>query len=130
VTRPYGSRRRGGYPGPQGSSSRPRPVFKRSAPVSVGEIIADVVRPKKLGKHDALSRLQELWVEAVGAKVARETRLAHFRGGVLTVETRSSALAQELSVYLKRPLIKRLKEQSGLQIRDLRCRVGGWEEEA
>ena len=41
------------------------------------------------------------------------------------VEVRSAALGQELSVYHKRMLLKRLEEQTGIKLADLRCKLSG-----
>jgi len=96
--------------------------------VPVGEVIASVVRPKGEGRHDKLSRLEAVWNDAVGKRIAKDTRLVQLKNRVLLVEARSSGLAQELSVYMKARLLKLLREGSGLALEDLRCRVGGWNE--
>ncbi|MGE0707058.1 MAG: DUF721 domain-containing protein [Planctomycetota bacterium] len=93
----------------------------------VGDVIAKVMRGQTR-QQDLLGKLEAAWRDAVGAKTAQDTRLAHLRGGVLTVEVRTSGLAQELGVYLKAQLLSRLQERAGVVLKDLRCRVGGWEE--
>jgi len=48
-----------------------------------------------------------------------------FRGGVLTLEVESAALKHDLLTFRKNQLLDRLKEKlSGVEIRDLKCRVG------
>jgi len=100
---------------------------RRPSAVPVGEVIAKVVRGQTR-QQDVLSRIEAAWREAVGAKTALDTRVAHFKAGVVTIDVRTSALSQELGVYLKASLLSRLQERSGVSIKDLRCRVGGWEE--
>lgn len=97
----------------------------RKEPSRIGDLIAGVVRKNGLGNQSTLDRLRSVWQEAVGRKNAAETRIMGLQRGVLTVEVASAALAQELGVYYKRELLKRLREQAGVPIEDLRCRVSG-----
>lgn len=91
-----------------------------------GDLIKGVVKNAGLDQLGQVERLGELWRTLVGAETASKSRIASFKAGVLMVEVANSGLGQELSVYLKRDLLKKLRAESGLKITDLRCRVGGW----
>ena len=93
-----------------------------------GDLLKSVVKDCGLDQLGQVERLGELWRTLVGEQTASKSRIASFRGGVLMVEVANSGLGQELSVYLKRDLLKKLRAESGLKITDLRCRVGGWSE--
>ncbi len=101
------------------------PQRARREPTAVGDLIAGVVAQAGLRKQGRLEQLQPVWEEAVGRQQASRTRLVGLRGGLLTVEVASAGLAQELGVYHKQALVARLRDRSGLPIRDLRCKVGG-----
>jgi len=93
-----------------------------------GDLIKGVVKDAGLDQLGQVERLGELWRTLVGVETASKSRIASFKGGVLMIEVANSGLGQELSVYLKRDLLKKLRSESGLKITDLRCRVGGWSE--
>ena len=64
------------------------------------------------------------WREAVGTKLAGQTRPGHVRRGVLEVLVSNSAVLQELAfakVKAVKALVRLIPEQ---QIRDIRFRVG------
>ncbi len=92
---------------------------------SIGDLIGKIVSTNGLGKRNPLEPLQKAWREAVGRQAAESTRLASFRGGTLTVDVDSAALAQELGVYHKRELVIRLRNETKVPIQDLRFRVVG-----
>ncbi len=112
------------YKGRKGDQSPNSPHVRR-APTSVSELIGKVVKANGLGKKNPLEPLQAAWRDALGRVTTQATRLSAFRSGVLTVEVDSAALAQELGVYYKKDLLKRLCEQSGVRVKDLRFKVVG-----
>ncbi|MBL4849683.1 MAG: DUF721 domain-containing protein [Planctomycetes bacterium] len=89
-------------------------------------MILGVVKENGLDRLGQIERLGELWRTLVGAETAGKSRIVSLKVGVLMIEVANSGLGQELSVYLKRDLLKKLRAESGLKITDLRCRVGGW----
>lgn len=109
----------------------PRPLPGRSpreerGPRAVGDLIGRLKSQVGLGRSAAaLERLEAAWVEAVGRRSAQGARLRSFRGGTLTVDVDSAALAHELGVYHRRALLARLRERSGLPVTELRLRVVG-----
>jgi predicted nucleic acid-binding Zn ribbon protein len=92
---------------------------------SVGDLIGKVVKRNGLGRRNPLETLQKAWREAVGREAAESTRLTSFKGGTLTVEVGSAALAQELGVYHKRELLRRLQAEAGVGLSDIRFKVVG-----
>ena len=48
-------------------------------------------RPKGEGRHDKLSRLEAVWNEAVGKRIAKDTRLVQLKNRVLLVEALAEA---------------------------------------
>jgi hypothetical protein len=64
------------------------------------------------------------WREAVGEKLARDTRVGNVSRGVLEVLVRNSSINQELA-FLKAKIVKSLALSAPEQkIRNLRIRVG------
>lgn len=92
---------------------------------SVGDLIGKVVSRNGLDKRSPLEPLRKAWREAVGREAAESTRLKSFKGGTLTVEVDSAALAQELGVYHKRELLARLRAEARVPLQDIRFRVVG-----
>jgi len=113
------------YPGAKGRFHPGSPQGRRRDTVAVGDLIGQVVKQAGLEDGGKLAKLKRAWLEAVGKDFAGQTRLQGLKAGVLTVEVDSAALAQELSVYYKRQLLRRLGEQTGVKLVDLRCRVVG-----
>jgi hypothetical protein len=98
----------------------------RSAPsAQVGDLVAKVVESAGLGKTTQKSVLSKAWRDAVGRDIAAQTEIQGLRGGVLTVQVGSAALAHELMVYYRRDLLARLREQTKIPLTDLRCKVTG-----
>jgi len=110
---------------PAGSTENPH-FRPRSVPTAqVGDLVAKVVESAGFGKTTQKSVLTKAWREAVGRDIAVQTEIQGLRGGVLTVEVGSAALAHELMVYYRRDLLARLREQTRIPLTDLRCKVTG-----
>lgn len=108
-------------------SPQPRSGPRAGAGIArAGDLILGVVKENGLDRLGQIERLGELWRTLVGAETAGKSRIVSLKVGVLMIEVANSGLGQELSVYLKRDLLKKLRAESGLKITDLRCRVGGW----
>lgn len=98
----------------------------RSVPTAqVGDLVAKVIESAGLGKTTQKSVLSKAWRDAVGRDIAAQTEIQGLRGGVLTVQVGSAALAHELMVYYRRELLARLREQTRIPLTDLRCKVTG-----
>lgn len=110
---------------PAGLTENPH-LRPRSVPTAqVGDLVAKVIESAGLGKTTQKSVLSKAWREAVGRDIAAQTEIQGLRGGVLTVEVGSAALAHELMVYYRRDLLARLREQTRIPLTDLRCKVTG-----
>lgn len=110
---------------PQRGPGPIRPGARQPA-AKVGDLLEGVLAAAGIGKtNNKLEELERAWREAVGRETASRTRVQGVKGGQLVVLVASSALAQELTVYYKRDLIARLREQAKVTITDLRCKVVG-----
>lgn len=89
------------------------------------DLVELAVKQSGVGQAGRVAALRKAWEEAVGRETALTSRVEGLRAGVVLVETDSAALAQELGVYHKAQLLKRLREQTKLPLTDLRCRVAG-----
>lgn len=121
----YKRRRGNPFPNSPHEGDQGRAVQKKVGASAVGDLIAGVVRANGLDKKSPLEPLRAAWRDAVGRTTAASTRLQGFRGGTLTVEVDSAALAQELGVYLKKQLLQRLCETTKVRVKDLRFKVAG-----
>lgn len=108
----------------RGSPRREQEPRPRRGLEDIASLVARVVERAPIGGSGQLRALQQAWVLAVGRDYAQQAWVAGYRTGVLTVEASSAALAQELSVYHKARLLKRLAQDTGLPLKDLRCRLG------
>jgi hypothetical protein len=84
-----------------------------------------VLRDAGLDRKDPLGPLRDAWRDAVGREIAEGTKVKGFKGGVLTIEVASAALAHELGVYHGKALAKRLREQANGSLQDIRFKVVG-----
>ena len=91
----------------------------------IQDLVARVVKQANVGRKSKLGQLQEAWREVVGRQYAEQSRVCALKGSVLVVEVGSAALGQELSVYHKRMLLKKLEERAGVKLSDLRCKLSG-----
>jgi predicted nucleic acid-binding Zn ribbon protein len=80
----------------------------------------------RLGGEDRAveQRIAVVWNDALGAHLAKHTRLEGVRGRTLLVRVTSSSLAHEL-VLLRREILARLAVALGVSlVDDIRSRVG------
>ncbi len=88
----------------------------------LGEVLSRLGLERRWKEHNLLSK----WASVVGTQVAAATRIEGIRDGVLTVLCRSSAWANELSLY-KDQIVGRLNEIAGEEIvRDIRFSTRGY----
>ena len=119
---PYG----GGYRRPDPDGREPgRPRGDRRGPEALGDILQRVMRDVRPPGRKRRDRMLETWVRVAGPELAEETRPATLRGGVLTVEVRSTALLHELEGFRKDELLDRLlSEDPSGRVTGLRFRLG------
>lgn len=82
---------------------------------SIGEIIRQYLRLTQLEQHAMEGRIAEVWQEALGERVTRETERIHLYEGALTVILRSPSLKYD--IMMQRTAIRRaLNEKLGSDI--------------
>jgi predicted nucleic acid-binding Zn ribbon protein len=90
----------------------------------VRQVLSQLLAKQGYAQVQTAASFQSAWREAVGDKMAADTRAGNVRRGVLEVLVRNSSLSQELS-FLKAKVLKSLTQLLPEQhIRDLRFRVG------
>ena len=80
----------------------------------IGGVLSRVVRDLGLERELQGWKAAEEWPRIVGPRIARHTRCAAFRDGVLRVETESSAWTHELG-YLEPELIRKINRYLGAE---------------
>jgi predicted nucleic acid-binding Zn ribbon protein len=88
----------------------------------MSDIVSGLMAKRGYGQIKSAEKLAEAW-KAVAGRMARRSRPGNLRRGVLEITVASSAVMQEL-VFQKKTLLKKLAAHSGLNIKDLRFRVG------
>jgi len=87
---------------------------------SIARILPGLMRELGLEERAAGWRAVSEWPAVAGERIARRTRAANFRDGVLTIEVEGSAWLHELG-FLKRDLVRRANEHLGAQrVREVR----------
>jgi predicted nucleic acid-binding Zn ribbon protein len=96
-------------------------------PELLGEILSRLFTARGWGRRQGRLRLEQAWAEAAGEEIAKHTRVAGLRRGVLEVEVANAVLMQELAHYHKRRLLESLRGRlPELTLTDLRFRAGVW----
>lgn len=93
-------------------------------PQPIADVLAELMALRGYARVQAATSYQAAWRDAAGDFVARQSRIAALRRGVLEITVANSTLMQELGfqkVSLLAALAKRLPDES---IRELRFRVG------
>ncbi len=94
-------------------SRRPRPL---------GSALREALAP--LAPKTPLARVQSVWADAVGERIAAEAAPVAERDGVVTVACRSSAWAEQLDLLASETLEKVRDRVPEGTIRELRFRAG------
>jgi predicted nucleic acid-binding Zn ribbon protein len=93
-------------------------------PRQVREVMSQLLAKRGYAQVQTAAVCESAWREAVGARLASDTRLGSVRRGVLEVLVRNSAALQELS-FVKAKVLRTLKQLvPEQQIRDVKFRVG------
>ncbi len=91
----------------------------------IGKLIRNVIAKRGIGGKLPLQTIQQAYLRVVDASLARRTRVSGLRGGTVTVEADSAALAYELHGFTGADLLKRLKAEPGTGfVKKLRFVVG------
>jgi len=93
-------------------------------PRQVREVMSQLLAKRGYAQVQTAATCESAWREAVGEKLAGDTRPGHIRRGVLEVLVRNSVALQELS-FVKSKVVRTLKQLiPEQQIRDVKFRVG------
>lgn len=93
-------------------------------PKSVGNVLSQLLAKRGYAQVQTAATCDAAWREAVGTKLAADTRPGNVRRGVLEVLVRNPSISSELG-FLKAKIVKTLTKLVPEQkIRDVRCRVG------
>lgn len=89
--------------------------MQRKNEQTIGEIIRQYLRVTQLEQHVMEGRIAEVWQEALGDQITRETERIHLFDGQLTVILRSPSLKNEIA--MRRTAIRlALNEKLGADI--------------
>ena len=99
-------------------------MMKKRGPVPIGNIVADLLSRRGLGRPQATTELEAIWGEVVGDAISPMTHCGNINRQQLNVIVTNSTVMQEL-VFRKQELVKAFnkKTESNL-IKDIRFRVG------
>lgn len=70
---------------------------------------------KLIRERDAMAELQSLWREAVGDTFSAGSHVTKYRGGRLFVEVSSAPLLLELSSFMKKDIVAKLRKSRRLR---------------
>lgn len=94
------------------------------APKRIADVISRLMARKGYAQLQQGLEWENVWLEAAGGRLARDSRVGRTNRGVLEITVRNSSVLQELT-FQKRKLLKKLQAAVGANnLRDLRFRVG------
>ena len=99
-------------------------MVKKRGLVPVGNVVAEIIARRGLGRERSVVEKEKIWREIVGDEMATMTRCGEARGGRLEVVVANSILIQELGFKKKEMIADLNKNIPGWNIRDIRFRVG------
>ncbi len=92
--------------------------------VHIGEILNQVVNSVRSESDSQLTKVWEIWSEAVGQTIAANAQPAAFKGDLLLVNVTSSPWLHQLQ-FLKKEIINKLNQNLGKNlINDIRFKIG------
>ena len=97
---------------------------EKKGPVPIGNIVADILARKGLGRQEATLELDKIWNKIIEKPLAEITRCGQIRRQQLEVVVENSTAMQELT-FRKQELIDLLNREIPQQkLKDIRFRVG------
>ena len=97
---------------------------KKRGPVPIGNIVADILARKGLGRQEATLELDKIWNKIIEKPLAEITRCGQIRRQQLEIVVENSTAMQELT-FRKQELIDLLNREIPQQkLKDIRFRVG------
>ena len=100
---------------------RSRSEPRTSGPISVADVLQQVIREKGYGDAVGLELCRKAWSEILPAELARLSRPLKLEGGVLVVAVTDTVVHQELSMQAAR-LLSRLQDAVTMGTRPRRLR--------
>ncbi|HEX5103061.1 MAG TPA: DUF721 domain-containing protein [Pirellulaceae bacterium] len=101
-----------------------RKQIRLPPPKAVGNVLSQLLAKRGYAQIQTAATCDAAWREAVGEKLAADTRPGCVKRGVLEVLVRNSTVLQELA-FVKAKAVKTLTQLvPEQQIRDVRFRVG------
>ena len=98
--------------------------MKKRGPVPIGNIVADLLSQRGLGRPQAVTEIEKIWSEVVGDAISPMTRCGKINRQQLNVIVTNSTVMQEL-VFRKQEIVEAFnKKVEGNLIKDIRFRVG------
>ena len=95
-------------------------------PQHLGNAISRLIALRGYGQTGSQRQLSEMWRDAVGPEIERQTRVMGLRNGNLSIGVGNAALLSELSAFHKHDLLKKVQLANvGASIRDLKFRLRG-----
>lgn len=87
------------------------------------EVLSRLMIARGWGKVSAQARLEAAWKSAVGPDWETVTQAQALKRGVFEVRV-NDALTHQHLIMIKAQLLKSLQERLGLQVKDIKMRVG------
>lgn len=98
--------------------------LKNQNPVPIGQVIHSLMGFYRKAPMGQLSILAELWETAVGSAIAKNTRPAAIKGGLLLIHVSSSVWMQQLQ-FMKDDMLLSIHRTLGSEwIRELKFKIG------
>ena len=90
----------------------------------VGNVLQDLLKAPGVASNTRLSRIWEVWSDAVGSHIAANATPAAVKGRLLIVHAESSSWIQQLH-FLKQDIITKLNRTLGENlVRDIKFKIG------
>ena len=97
---------------------------RNKRPTHIGDIVHTVLRSCRRESDDELTRIWDLWDDAVGPVISENARPEAFKGGILLVNVTSSPWVHQLQ-FMKQEMIEKVNQAFDKEmIREMRFRVG------
>ncbi|RPI84173.1 MAG: DUF721 domain-containing protein [Planctomycetaceae bacterium] len=95
-------------------------------PQPLAQVLSELIALRGYARRDSVTALQNVWANAAGEAVAKQTRAVEIKRGVLQVAVANSPLLSELVGFYRTQLVARLKELAPeLRIKDLKFKLDG-----
>ena len=102
-----------------------KPRRRSLEPTPVREILPGLIRKVRSEGRGAVSRLQAVWPDVVGAPTAGRTRILGVESGQVRVAVASAAVKHDLSTFRREEVLAELRRRlPDLRIRAVSYRVG------